>query len=223
MSGGIAACLVREVPVADRHDGVRRHQEVTLEPVRLPIHHHGHHYDHAERHHGGVQRAEVQVRGQAHPPAREDGEGRGEERDLRRGADRDANGEAQLVAHGEAHSRRVLARVADDREQHDADEVLAQVRALHDAVDRLHEELRGGGHQHGGREEERAGRADGELRLLLLLLVLVLLQGLPVGAELEDDVGHVGGADDRGGRAGDGQQPRGGAVGTARELPERLV
>ena len=65
MSGSIAARLVREVPVADRHDGVRRHQEVALEPVRLPVHHHGHHDDHAERHHGGVQHAEVHVLGGA--------------------------------------------------------------------------------------------------------------------------------------------------------------
>mmetsp|Transcript_63142 Transcript_63142/g.195907 ORF Transcript_63142/g.195907 Transcript_63142/m.195907 type:complete len:247 (-) Transcript_63142:421-1161(-) len=93
----------------------------------------------------------------------------------------------------------MLASVADDGQEDDPDEVLADAQVLHDALQRGHEGLGGEGHDERRQEHHRDGHGDGERGLLVFVVpVVVLGHGLPVRDELEEEEGAVGGHADAG-------------------------
>mmetsp|Transcript_47309 Transcript_47309/g.148242 ORF Transcript_47309/g.148242 Transcript_47309/m.148242 type:complete len:402 (+) Transcript_47309:177-1382(+) len=199
----------RQVPIEHCDDEVRGHQQVALEPIRSAVNDHREDDDHTDAHDSGVQGAEVQVhRVLANYPPADHREGHDEERHLRGGADRDADREPALVHYSEADGRGVLARVADYRQEDDADEVLIDARVLDHLLQRGDEEVRR------ERDEQRRGQhhhhrnGDGEGRLLVLAVLFpdVLGHGLPVRHQLEKYVGGVCNHDDDGADPGDGEE-----------------
>lgn len=144
----------------------------------------------------------------ADDPAEDDEERGDEEGDLHGAADGDADGEVHLVLVGDDAGGDVLGGVADDGEEDQADEGLADARGLDDGVDRVDEVFGADGDEDGDDDEADAG-GDGaeDLRFFGFAAFVAFLgfgvEELGVRLELEVEVETVEDQHDDGGASGE--------------------
>mmetsp|Transcript_55025 Transcript_55025/g.146192 ORF Transcript_55025/g.146192 Transcript_55025/m.146192 type:complete len:201 (+) Transcript_55025:48-650(+) len=139
--------LVRErmrafdMPIHHCDEHVGRTEHVSLEPRRRPINHDGE--DHQDRYdeHAYVHDPKVQVHIDAQEPAHHHRERNHEQGHLHRRPHRYTDGEPGPVLDREPDRRRVLARVADDRQQYDANESLAEASLVDHGLYRSDKQL----------------------------------------------------------------------------------
>ena len=101
----------------------------------------------------GLEGLKVERHVAVHDPAEDDEEGGDEEGDLQAAADGDADGEVHLVLVRDNDGGNVLGGVADDGDEDEADEGLADVGRLNDRVDAVDEVL--GADGHGDRDDDQ--------------------------------------------------------------------
>mmetsp|Transcript_70463 Transcript_70463/g.206141 ORF Transcript_70463/g.206141 Transcript_70463/m.206141 type:complete len:227 (-) Transcript_70463:825-1505(-) len=188
---------LREEPVERCYDQVRDDEHVPLQPGRHAVRDDGERQQDCKDQDGGVHRPEVQVHRLVDRPADDDSKGHHEQGNLSRGPHGDADGDVHLLGHGHAYRPHVLAGVAHDGQQDDANEGFAQLPLLDQAVDRSHQEFGGHGY-HGGRDcQQQHGTANGQLWLQIKLRLLLVRggEGFSMRVKLEEEVGHVGAED----------------------------
>mmetsp|Transcript_76375 Transcript_76375/g.210904 ORF Transcript_76375/g.210904 Transcript_76375/m.210904 type:complete len:415 (-) Transcript_76375:268-1512(-) len=224
--GGLSRTHVWHAPVQDAHEAVGEDQHESLEPIGPAVRDDGKDDQHGEENHGKPRRVQVQVQRLAHGPARENGEGHDEQRDLRARPHGYCYGGGHLVVVGHPHSRGVLASVAHDGQQDDPNEGLRDPPFLDEALDGLDHVLGEVGHS-ASRDEEKAHRpgyckdglvvagqglgsgaaavgaaAVGAI-LASVFAVFPLLEDIYVGVELKKQVSAVADPDEDGAHAGD--------------------
>ena len=123
-----------------------------------------------------LENLKVQRHGLADDPAEDDEEGRHEQGDLQAAAEGDADGEVHLALARDDDGRNVLGRVADHRDQDQADKGLADVRRLDQGVDAVDQEL--GAHRHDNRHEDEREAGGPRTEHLPVVLLFLLLRGL---------------------------------------------
>ncbi len=125
---------------------------------------------------------------------RDERHGRGdEERDLHRGGDGDLGRELRVAPARDHDRAAVLGGVADDRDDHDGDEEVAEADGLAEVLQRADEHLRdeGGRERRDAEREQRAAQRPGALVGLLLACRVAVNPQVdegdpPVGAEQHD-------------------------------------
>ncbi len=95
----------------------------------------------AAEHRRDLDHAKRQRQAGSDDPRQQADGGRHEDRDLHRGRDRDLGRERRVPAPGDHDGSAVLGRVADDRDDHDRDEELAQSDRFAEVVERVDEDL----------------------------------------------------------------------------------
>ncbi|CRK20266.1 hypothetical protein BN1723_012084, partial [Verticillium longisporum] len=136
-------------------------------------------------------------------PAEDDEEGGDEKSDLNAGSDGDAHSQIHLVANGDHNSRDVLSSVSDDGDENKTDEVLADMRLLHNIVNAAHEVVGADGDEDRGHDKDKTGGngAHGGLLRLLLAKLDLGIEKVGVGAKLEPQVHDVEDKEGDGGAA----------------------
>jgi len=158
------------------------------------------HDKHAEEEDDGLEALEVQRHRLVDDPAQDDQERGDEERDLHAAADGDVDCEIHLALVRDNDGCDMLGCVADDRQEDQTDEGLADVRGLDNRVDAVDQILCTNRYQDGNDHERDACRNGREhLAFFLLLFTLGLLsfhvgllsfhvEEMGVGVELEVEV-----------------------------------
>ena len=147
----------RQEVEGDPEDQVDGDQLDAFEPVGFPVGRDEREDRHRDRNRDHLEGREAQVHGLAHEVTREDQDRRDEERNLDARTDRDVHREIHLVLHGDEDRGAVLGRVADDRNQDDADEDLGHAEAMRGLLDGTDEELAHDGHERGRDEQHERG------------------------------------------------------------------
>mmetsp|Transcript_94363 Transcript_94363/g.270617 ORF Transcript_94363/g.270617 Transcript_94363/m.270617 type:complete len:227 (-) Transcript_94363:667-1347(-) len=173
-------------------DGIGDHEHEALEPVGGPVRDDGEGDQDREDHHRGVHGAEGQVHGLSEVPTHDHAEGHHEERHLSRGAHGDADRDIHLLVHGHADRADVLARIADDGQQDDADESLADAPIFHEAVDGAHQPLRGASDEARGAEEHAHGATRRDACAFFFLIARFALEHVHVREQLKQQKSDVG-------------------------------
>lgn len=190
------ASIIRVDVERQSDDDVSSQAHAALEVVALAIADEVVDDEDGEEEDDGLEALEVQRHGLADDPAEDDEEGGDEEGDLHAAADRDADGQVHLVLVRDDAGGDVLGGVADNREQDETDEGLADVRGLDDRVDAV-DQVFGADCDCEGDEDEADGGCDGAQDLWLLLsavialLLLLSVEQVCVGLELEEQVEAV--------------------------------
>jgi hypothetical protein len=202
--GANVASIIR-VDVEGQGDyDVSSQAHATLEVVALAISDQVVNDQHGKEEDDGLEALEVQGHGLADDPAEDDEEGSDEKGDLHAAANRDTDGQVHLVLVGDDAGGDVLGGVADNREEDQTDEGLADVEGVDDCVDGV-DQVFGADSDCECDENQADGGWDGtqDLRLLLsTILTLLLLLGVEqvcVGLQLEEQVEAVEDEHDDGG------------------------
>jgi len=141
----------------------------------------------------GLEALEVESHRLAHDPAEDDEERSDEERDLHAAADRNTDGQVHLVFVCDDASGNVFGGVADNGQENETDEGLADVEGIDDGVNAVNQVFGANGDKHS--DEDKADcSCDGveDLRLVRLfiaaLLLLLGIEQVGVRLELEEEV-----------------------------------
>ena len=144
---------------------------------------------------------EVKSHIDAHDPTKDDQERCDEKSDLQAAADRNTNSQVHLVLVCNHYCCDMLGCIADDRDQYQANESLADAGCLHDAVNAADQVVRTDRNKNGDSNEGdgRSPRAQNTLLLFLFfstssvlgIAAIGLFEQLGVRAELEVQVHHV--------------------------------
>ncbi|SPQ17766.1 dc4f53da-dfb0-4c38-a6c9-e9240d81f7be [Thermothielavioides terrestris] len=172
----------------DTDNDVGRHQQRALEVVAAAVEHQEVGDEGRDEQADRLEQCEVERHFAVHDPADDDDERRDEERDLDRAADGDANRQVHLVLHGHRDGRDVLGRVADDGQDDETDEDLAEGARLDEPVDRVDHELGADGDERRRQEQENHSSGARQFHGVRLFGD----DGLGRGARQRDLRGHHG-------------------------------
>lgn len=145
----------------------------------------------------------------ANDPANNDEERSHQKGDLNAGANGHTHSKVHLVANSNDNSCHMLRRVADNWDQNQTDEGLADASCLDNVVDASNQVIGTDGDQNSGDNEDGGGSNGAQDGLLLLVSLGGSLDGgglgieqVAVGAKLEDEVEDVEQEKDDGGATG---------------------
>jgi hypothetical protein len=121
------------------------------------------HHQHGQAEHGRFKRIKLERHSAVDDPAHNNQKGCHEEGDLEGSADDEADGKVEVVLHGRVNRRHVLACIADDRNDDEADEGAGNVEGLDDAVDAVNQVVGAHGYAEGGEDQYNAGGPEAKL------------------------------------------------------------
>ena len=144
------------------------------------------HQEDSEGQHRQLEGMQVQVQREVIRPSNEDARRQDEESDLRGAAHGDAERELHLILGREDDRRRMLGRVAHDRDDDRAKEEVGDPKAIGRTADGIDQPLREEADADGNHGEPKDGARNAEHALLVVVLVVVvaLLEDMLMRAQL---------------------------------------